>query len=378
MPIGLFLGAGCPLSIKIETNGTSSPLIPGISGLTKQVCDKCKCDENYKKSFAILLSHFEKDGRQNPTIEDILSHLRALHQVAGSETVRGLTASELRTLDQMICNEISNLMTRTLPDYKTPYHKIASWIGAIPRGSAIQIFTTNYDLLMEQALEDSRVPFFDGFIGSFHTFFDSHAMEDDILPNRWVRLWKLHGSINWHLDDRGNVSRGEIEIEDSLQRRLIHPSHLKYDESRMMPYLAMIDRLRAFFKQPSCILITNGYSFSDQHINQIMIEGLKGNPTASIFAMLYGNLNKYPQAIGLSLGRSNLSLLAQNEAIIGTRRALWMETKETEPNGLPYAVDWIMKSGVNDIKQAQLNLGDFANFGNFLADIVGGEERLGR
>jgi hypothetical protein len=46
-------------------------------------------------------------------------------------------------------------------------------------------------------------------------------------------------------------------------------------------------------------------------------------------------------------------------------------------SGLPYAVDWIMKDNVDGIKQAQLKLGDFANFGNFLAEIVG-EERLSR
>ncbi len=291
--------------------------------------------------------------------------------------MRGLNSSKLRMLDQMICDEISHLMKKTLPDCNTPYHRLASWIGAISRTSAIQIFTTNYDLLMEQALEETRVPFFDGFIGSFHTFFDSYAMEDDVLPNRWVRLWKLHGSINWGLDDNGNVYRGEIE--DSVPRRLIHPSHLKYDESRMMPYLAMIDRLRAFFKQPSCILITNGYSFGDQHINQIMIDGLKGNPAASIFALLYGDIdkNKYSRAIEISLGCSNLSLLAQNEAIIGTKRAPWMETREADPNGLPYAVDWIMKDDSDCLKQAQFKLGDFANFGNFLAEIVG-EGRVSR
>jgi hypothetical protein len=93
--------------------------------------------------------------------------------------------------------------------------------------------------------------------------------------------------------------------------------------------------------------------------------------------MLYGPLDNYPQAIKISLGCSNLSLLAQNEAIIGTKQAPWMETRDTEPNGLPYAVDWIIKNEVEGIKQAQLKLGDFANFGNFLAEIIG-EERLSR
>ena len=133
MPIGLFLGAGCPLSIKTEVSGTIRPLIPDISGLTKLICDKGKCDEIYKKSFSTLMSHFETDGQPNPTIEDILSHLRALHQVAGNETVRGLNSSELFELDQMICNEISNLMTKTLPDCNTPYPHFVQAISVCDR-----------------------------------------------------------------------------------------------------------------------------------------------------------------------------------------------------------------------------------------------------
>jgi hypothetical protein len=46
MRIGLFLGAGCPVSIKIEENGAKVPLIPDISGLTQTICDKMMaCDD---------------------------------------------------------------------------------------------------------------------------------------------------------------------------------------------------------------------------------------------------------------------------------------------------------------------------------------------
>ncbi len=370
MCIGLFLGAGCPYSIKVENCGKMIPLIPDIGGLTQTICDKMNESRDYKKSFTKVLSNFKKDGHGNPNIEDILTHIRSLEQVAGTDSVRGLNADQLIELDKHICNEISILMKKSLPDTKSPYHKIASWIGAIHRDSAIQIFTTNYDLLMEQALEDFRVPFFDGFSGSFHPFFDPQTMEEDDLPPRWVRLWKLHGSINWRLESHENVTRSE-ELEVA-QMRIIYPSHLKYTESRKMPYFAMMDRLRALFKKQS-ILITSGYSFQDQHINQTLMEGIKSNPKSNIFALLYGKLESYPQAISLSSTNPNLSLLALDEAVIGTKRASWIEQKEEDLTEIPYAVDWIDTINSEYIlnKQAQFKLGDFMNFGSFLADMIG-------
>ncbi len=36
--------------------------------------------------------------------------------------------------------------------------------------SPIELFTTNYDLLLEEALEDEEIPYFDGFVGSKKSF----------------------------------------------------------------------------------------------------------------------------------------------------------------------------------------------------------------
>lgn len=96
MRIGIFLGAGCPVSIKTSENDKELPLIPDINGLTQIICNKMKDCKDYKKSFSTILTHFEKDKKIDPTIEDILSHVRSLEQVAGNETVRGLKAHELK------------------------------------------------------------------------------------------------------------------------------------------------------------------------------------------------------------------------------------------------------------------------------------------
>ncbi len=66
-PLGLFLGAGCPMAVKVGNDG-KSPLIPDIAGITKMVRDdlaKCKdCDPLLK----IVEEHFKKDGRNDTTV----------------------------------------------------------------------------------------------------------------------------------------------------------------------------------------------------------------------------------------------------------------------------------------------------------------------
>ncbi|MGD0651489.1 MAG: SIR2 family protein [Verrucomicrobiia bacterium] len=219
--LGLFLGAGCPLAIRVKRNGKEQPLIPDIPGLTQAVSDQMSASKQHKKVFESVLSHLKADGRQNPNVEDVLSHVRALRAVAGNDAVRGLTATDLDQIDQGICDTIVDVVSKSLPANDTPYNKVAAWVGAIQRTKSVEIFTTNYDLLLEEAMEESRVPYFDGFAGSRRAFFDPHAIEEDPLPARWARVWKLHGSINWRQDARGVVSRSESATAGD--RRVIHP-----------------------------------------------------------------------------------------------------------------------------------------------------------
>lgn len=366
-PLGLFLGAGCPVSVKND----GMPLIPDIKGLTKFIHEKLSLENNGEKDYVELLQKVDdnliKDGKTEPTVEDILTHIRALLSVVGNDTVRGLNTEELTSLDHIICQLIRDAVDKELPSNKTAYNNISSWIGSIPRANPVEIFTTNYDLLMEQALERQRVPFFDGFIGSRKSFFDVNAMDEDKLPSRWARLWKLHGSINW-FQTENNVFRGATD-EDCLAR-VIHPSHLKYLESRRLPYLAMIDRLRFFLKQDFAVLIIIGYSFGDEHINEIIMQALESNSTATAFALFRGETTRYHKATNLAIKRTNLSILTRTGAIIGSNEYQWHERSTEAPSDS--SDRWIQwkESGQNTVK-AELEIGDFSVFGEFLHDIVG-------
>jgi len=248
-PLGFFLAAGCPLAVKMP--GEKWPLIPDIAGLTKFVSDELKAKDKKKNNYDLLLDELIKTGNKNPNIEDILSFVRGLKQVsAGAKDVRGLTEKDLTELEKEICKKIVEKTNVALPNRETPYHQLAQWIHLIDRGdSPIECFTTNYDLLTEQAFEETGVAYFDGFVGSRQPFFDLRAIEDSLIPKHWTRLWKVHGSINWCLNSKQEIYRStEIKEGDSC---IIDPSHLKYDQSRKMPYLALIDRLNYFLRQPS-------------------------------------------------------------------------------------------------------------------------------
>ena len=327
MRIAFLLGAGCPVSIRVPDGGGTRPLIPDIRGLTATINGRLSTSEEFKASHGVVLKRFGGGNPAEPTIEDILSHIRALQDVVRDGSIDGLNKAALVALDAEICRITTEVVGVDLPEWKTPYHQLATWIRGIQRAHSIEVFTPNYDLLMEQAFEASKIPYFDGFVGSKQAFFDLTSMEGESLPPRWARLWKVHGSVNWW---RQRVGKSEDEFEvvrtdkpSADGRRMIFPSHLKYDESRRLPYLAMLDRLRAFLARGPALLVTCGYSFTDQHLNEVILDGLRSNPTATCFLLLYGPRSGYAKALRKAETHPNLSLLAEDGAVLGTVERDW-------------------------------------------------------
>lgn len=407
-PIGFFISAGCPLSVKMPAG--SWPLIPDVAGLTSFIQDAIaqqtenleNSEKSVSKAYSLLIDELRKAQTADPNIEDILSFLRGLIQVSkGADSIRGFLETELEQLDNIICRKISEKLAVCLPDNKTPYHKLAKWVNNIERDRPIEIFTTNYDLLLEEAFESLKLPYFDGFVGTRFPFFDLRAVEDGLIPKHWTRLWKIHGSINWYLSNTKEVYRStSLNEKDSY---IIHPSHLKYDQSRKMPYLALLDRLNKFLRQPSSVLIMSGYSFSDDHLNDTIINALRANPTAIVIALLFGNLTdkietssenslnktikiivKYEKAVNLSENRSNLSIWALDEAIIGGLRAKWKPAKfdyspeENIANAVKSKevpiLDNTGKETEDTTKEYQFEIGDFAILGDFLQELIGKDQ----
>jgi hypothetical protein len=366
MRISFLLGAGCPVSIRLPDGTGTNPLIPDIRGLTELVDTHLSNSATHKANYAALKKRFESTPPTTPNIEEILTHIRSLLEVVRNGNIDGLDKSALSSMDTEICKITTEIVGVDLPDIKTPYHQLATWIGGISRAHPIEIFTPNYDLLTEQAFEAHKIPYFDGFIGSKEAFFDLTSMEMDALPERWSRLWKVHGSVNWWRTPKDEVVRRESHSEGD--RQMIYPSHLKYDQSRRMPYLAMLDRLREFLSRGQVVLVTSGYSFADQHLNEVILHGLRSNPTAICFGLLFGNRAGYADVISKARKTPNLSLLAADGAVLGTAERDWRTDEQT---GHPLHGTSVVKEAITGKDLAdtscKFTLGDFKRLGEFLA-----------
>ena len=363
-PLGFFLAAGCPLSVK---DGAGNSLLPDMVGLSKIISEAHTADAA-DSPYNRLMEELGKAGKNVKNIEEVLTYIRSMKEVStGGGTVRGFSETELGGLEKEICSTISRAVSKDLPDGDNSYRRFARWASSIDRAIPVEMFTTNYDLLLEQALEEQGVPFYDGFSGSRYPFFDIHSVQENELPRYWARLWKLHGSVNWKTI-KGEVCRVSKDVVGSPE--LIYPSKLKYDQSRKMPFLAMSDRLTYFLLKPHAVLFVCGYSFGDEHINDTIINALKVNQSANVIALMFGDMKKKdpagefncPEAVKRALERPNLSVWHDEEAVICSQQREWAKFEDTKNEFANFTL-----KKVND----RVSLGDFDAFTTFLAELVG-------
>lgn len=363
-PLGFLLAAGCPRSVK---DSAGDPLLPDMAGLSKIISDVHAADAA-DTPYRMLMTELGKAGKNTKNLEEVLTFIRSMKEVStGGGTVRGFTEMELDGLETEICKRIAESVSKDLPDGDNSYRRFARWVSSIDRAVPVEIFTTNYDLLMEQALEEQGVPFYDGFSGSRYPFFDIHSVQENELPRYWARLWKLHGSVNWKTL-KGGVCRVSKDVVGSPE--LIYPSKLKYDQSRKMPFLAMSDRLTNFLLKPQAVLFVCGYSFGDEHINDTIINALKVNQTANVIALMYGKMKKddpvgelyCPEAVKRAEERPNLSVWHDEEAVIGAQRREWEKFVDTKKEFTNFTL-----TKVDD----RVSFGDFGAFTTFLSELIG-------
>ena len=320
--IGLLLGAGASAGMRRD-DGTY-PLIPAVAGLTTKVLT------TLEPEYGPQITKLKKELAPKDDIETILSRVRALAKIIGPAKIHGLNGAGYTNLGERICEEIGKVVNVSLPSNGSAYSDIVTWIAGTARDHPVEIFTTNYDLLLEEALERVRAPYFDGFTGGRNPFFDPVTVSSNDLPARWTRLWKLHGSLGWSSNDKDEV----VRTGKDSSKHLVFPEHLKYEQTQKAPYAALLDRLRAFLATPDTLLISVGFSFADAHISARVDEGLAANPSASVFAFQFQKLALEVCASELARRLPNFSVYARDAAVVNGSEGVWRV-----PDELP-SKDW--------------------------------------
>ena len=323
--------------------------LPDVSGLQTQVLEGLAGSQR---------AAFERQLAAR-SLEQALSRLRriaALLEGTTGDQVDGLTAAQADAVDREVCSLIVAALDLANADL-APMLRLAAWAARADYHLPVELFTVNYDLLLESALEALGVPYFDGFVGALRARFRTELVEavpaeaDRWLPAFLLRVWKLHGSVNWAWEggERAEVVRLGSAVTDD-QPAAIHPSDAKYDESRRVPFVVLQDRLRRALNHPETLMLVSGYSFSDAHLNEMLFDAARRRPRSEVIAFCFSSIPD--QLAYRATTTPNLQAVGAKEAIIGGLRADW-ETPDDAPDDL-----W-----ANDA----LALVDFANLVGFLA-----------
>lgn len=155
----------------------------------------------------------------------------------------------------------------------------------------INVFTLNYDTLIEQATDSAGIELFDGFVGTNKRYFRPESYEKDLhIPietsrgqvhphDRVLRLYKLHGSITWKASDTSSFNPYGVEMVNfervvNEDRLLIYPATSKYGDSLGMPYAELFRRFSSNVARSQSALLVVGYGFQDEHVNTIIQQAL--------------------------------------------------------------------------------------------------------
>lgn len=322
--------------------------LPDVAGLQELVV--AGLEPSRQSAFQALL--------ESRNLEQVLSRLRRISALLdrGDGSVDNLTAEGATELDKDICRLIIESLDVAAADL-SPVLRFAAWAARADYHHPIELFTVNYDLLLEVALEALAVPYFDGFVGALRARFRTDLVEavpggsDDWLPSFLVRLWKLHGSVHWAWEPSGRseVVRLGLPVSGDTAAA-IYPSDTKYEESRRVPFVVLQDRLRRALYQPETLMLITGYSFGDDHLNEMIFDAARHRPRSEVVAFCFDAI---PDVLAEhATVTPNLQAVGKVEAVLGGIRAGW-EAPEDVPADL-----WAANA---------FKLGDFTHLASFLA-----------
>lgn len=168
---------------------------------------------------------------------------------------------------------------------------LLSFAGRAASRERLQIFTMNYDRVLEFGCDAVGLRIIDRFVGSLSPIFRSSRLDIDVHYNppgirgepRYlegvVKLTKLHGSLDWCFES-GELRRSAIPFgakadhpglpKGVLERVMIYPNAAKDVETSEYPYADLFRDLSASICRPNSALVTYGYGFGDDHVNRVI------------------------------------------------------------------------------------------------------------
>lgn len=295
------------------------------SGLTTAIqyaaCGKSDNGMEADSSFSVFNDFIEKaanesaerTGRKKANTEDQIRIINEL--IAGLRIVRDSTdfsdlsskldslCSELNAKLECFTNNISAIESSIAaadPEKRVAaFNKLVMFIMSFASRTGtrdrLNIFTTNYDRLIEAGADVAGLRLIDRFVGALSPVFRSSRMDVDMHYNppgirgepRYLegvaRFTKLHGSLDWinvgddirriGLPFGAKTLKPFLEVaglSEDYSSLMIYPNSAKDRETAEYPYVELFRDFSAALCRPNSTLVTYGYSFGDDHINRVI------------------------------------------------------------------------------------------------------------
>ena len=246
-------------------------------------------------------------GRDQANIEDHIrvsnELLRGLEILGDSNQADALHIDLAKTLlnfSKSILKGEAGIATAKEPQREHAFSSLVTFLMSFASRTGtrdrLNIFTTNYDRLIEAGAELAGLHLLDRFLGNLMPIFRSSRLDLDMHYNppgirgepRYLegvaRFTKLHGSVDWVQAGRDirriGLPFGADEVGDYLKapglagvssnQLMIYPNAAKDRETLAYPYVELFRDLAAVVCRPNSTVVTYGYSFGDEHINRVI------------------------------------------------------------------------------------------------------------
>jgi hypothetical protein len=269
-------GAGVPLDLPTST-GFGDDVTAGGVAVTKSAIEYPggESAKDIERILATLASFQGETGFVEYMLPALLSGIGGAqgnlqHRLA---LLKAEARAEIKHIKKLIFDKLGrynrakavNLYRGLLAELKNRYRSVA-----------VSIITTNYDLtfentFVEQGLDVWRALGIEDVDFGFATRFGS-LIYDPALDFHWkpeiLEFLKVHGSLDWHRDDREECVRsGSNTVPDNPDRMaILYPGFRGVPD--MEPFKSLHGRLSARLTQADVVFVL-GFAFRDTYINSI-------------------------------------------------------------------------------------------------------------
>jgi hypothetical protein len=246
---------------------------PLIDGLTTRVAQDLSTDTQ------AVLSDLNGTFGRGPTIEDLVNYLLGHRRLLASKRRQEGTPWTVAKIDEAIRAVQRGIIAAigTKWEGSATHRKFFQRLAGQKSRSTCDIFSLNYDTVVEASLEELKLPCIDGFRGAENAYFDATVYDEPPSSGLSFRLYKLHGSANWVRDVDGSVRRRPWSPFQERECVVVYPAEQKYLQTQYGAYETLLHRFRTRLREtkPNNTLVVLGYSFRDEHINVAIEDSIR-------------------------------------------------------------------------------------------------------